>query len=231
MNALIICRDIQFAELLTVALRQVGLRGVVRRTVPTETSQFSKAAITLIDTTDLSNSVETLKILRTLATVPMIAFTPAENTKGLLDLYESGATSVILLPCDLRIVAAQALALTRLVAVTETAMTPHPLLDPETQRIRLPNGNFRLTTLEYRLLSTLLSRPGRVFSPETLVVHVWGYSGDGDRGLVKGLVNRVRRKIEPTPQEPRYLVTEIGVGYRFVPPLIFEESEDMDETP
>lgn len=223
MHALIICRDSQFAELLTVALRQVGLRGVVRRNAPTEPNHFTKTAITLIDTTDLPNPRETLKFLRTLATVPMIAFSPDLAAKKHLDLYESGATSVFSLPCDLRIVAAQALALTRLVAVTETAMTPHPLLDPETQRIRLPNGDFRLTTLEYRLLSTLLSRPGRVFSPQTLVVHVWGYSGDGDRSLVKGLVNRVRRKIEPIPQTPRYLVTEMGVGYRFVPPLLPEE--------
>jgi len=72
-----------------------------------------------------------------------------------------------------------------------------------------------LSAAQYRLLATLLSRPGRVFPLEALVEAVWGYSGDGDRHLVKGLVNRVRRKIEPAPQEPIYLLTEAGVGYRF----------------
>jgi len=47
------------------------------------------------------------------------------------------------------------------------------------------------------------------------VEHVWGYSGEGNRELVRGLVQRLRSKVEPEPRNPLYILTEPGVGYFF----------------
>ena len=218
MHALIVCEDGRLAELLTVALRQVGLRGVVRRTLPVESHQVAEAAVLLLNSDSAEVASEALWGVRTLTSAPLIVLCPAADDETQLDLYHRGATLVAPKPVDLRLLAAQALALTRIAASAATVPAPHPMLDPETQSVSLPDGVFRLSPLEFRLLAALLSRPGRVFPPETLVEHVWGYSGDGDRSLVKSLVNRVRRKIEPSPQTPVYLVTETGVGYRFMPP-------------
>lgn len=226
MHALIICSNIQLAELLTVALRQVGLRGVVRKSLPSDADLFASASLALIDAAALPQPGKDLRALRTMANSPIILFVSAVDIETMLDLYGAGATVILQHPLDLRLVAAQALALTRVVMLPESMNRPHPLLDTETQRIYLPHGSFRLTTLEFRLLATLLSRPGSVFSPERLVTHVWGYTGDGDRSLVKSLVNRTRRKIEPEPQSPIYLVTEPGVGYRFEPPEMPVGSEE-----
>jgi DNA-binding response OmpR family regulator len=75
----------------------------------------------------------------------------------------------------------------------------------------------RLTQLEFRLLFTLMTHAGRVLPAETLVEYVWGYSGEGNRGLVRGLVQRLRSKVEPDPANPKYILTEPGLGYRFEP--------------
>ncbi len=46
---------------------------------------------------------------------------------------------------------------------------------------------------------------------------VWGYTGDGERDLVRGLIRRLRIKVEPDPRHPRYILTIPGVGYTFSP--------------
>ena len=75
-----------------------------------------------------------------------------------------------------------------------------------------------LTRLEFRLLYTFMVHRGQVLSTDTLVERVWRYSGSGDRELVRGLVKRLRAKIEPDPHFPRYILTIPGVGYRLQEP-------------
>ena len=60
---------------------------------------------------------------------------------------------------------------------------------------------------------TLMIHREQVVPTETLVEHVWGYDGEGDRELVRGLVSRLRAKIEPNPRYPHYVITVPGVGY------------------
>jgi two-component system KDP operon response regulator KdpE len=73
----------------------------------------------------------------------------------------------------------------------------------------------RLTQLEFRLLYALMTRPGRVIPSENLVEYVWGYGGEGSQGLIRGLISRLRSKIEPDPSNPRFVVNEAGIGYYF----------------
>jgi DNA-binding response OmpR family regulator len=75
----------------------------------------------------------------------------------------------------------------------------------------------RLTHLEFRLMYTLMTHRGQVLPTETIVERVWGYSGRGDKDLVRGLVSRLRAKVEPEPRAPRYIRTVPGVGYAFDP--------------
>ncbi len=68
---------------------------------------------------------------------------------------------------------------------------------------------------EFDLLAFLAARPGRVFTREQLLEQVWGYEYFGDVRTVDVHVRRIREKIEPNPDEPRYLLTVWGVGYKF----------------
>ena len=62
-----------------------------------------------------------------------------------------------------------------------------------------------------------MTHRGQVIPSENIVENVWGYSGEGSKELVRGLVQRLRSKVEPEPRHPRYITTVPGVGYRFDP--------------
>ena len=74
----------------------------------------------------------------------------------------------------------------------------------------------QLTPREWALLRVFIKYAGRVVAPRTLLQEAWGpdYGDEGD--YVRTYVNRLRRKIEPEPQQPRYLLLERGLGYRLV---------------
>jgi two-component system OmpR family response regulator len=72
-----------------------------------------------------------------------------------------------------------------------------------------------LTTLEFNLLSTFLSYPGRVWKRSQLIEKLWGDDFFGDERVVDTHVARLRKKIEPDPANPSFIKTVIGVGYKF----------------
>jgi two-component system OmpR family response regulator len=98
--------------------------------------------------------------------------------------------------------------------------TPHFMVDLE-QRLasRLePSGAMeplQLTHLEFELLTTFMSQPGRVWSRTQLIDKLWGSDFFGDERVVDTHVARLRKKVEPDPTNPCFIKTVIGVGYRF----------------
>ncbi|MBD3885539.1 response regulator transcription factor [Phormidium tenue FACHB-886] len=103
---------------------------------------------------------------------------------------------------------------------TRTFQTPHFSADVD-QRVahRLPESGeaepLELTTLEFDLLTTFMSYPGRVWNRAQLIEKLWGSDFFGDERVVDTHVARLRKKIEPDPANPSYLKTVIGVGYKF----------------
>jgi two-component system OmpR family response regulator len=72
-----------------------------------------------------------------------------------------------------------------------------------------------LTTLEFNLLATFISQPGRVWNRTQLIDKLWGDDFFGDERVVDTHVARLRKKIEPDPSNPTFVKTVIGVGYKF----------------
>jgi two-component system OmpR family response regulator len=72
-----------------------------------------------------------------------------------------------------------------------------------------------LTTLEFNLLDTFVSQPGRVWSRTQLIDRLWGNDFFGDERVVDTHVARLRKKVEPDPANPTFIKTVIGVGYKF----------------
>lgn len=72
-----------------------------------------------------------------------------------------------------------------------------------------------LTTLEFNLLTTLMSYPGRVWSRTQLIDQLWGHDFFGDERVVDTHIRRLRKKIEPDPANPIFVKTVMGVGYKF----------------
>ncbi|MEM0981395.1 MAG: response regulator transcription factor [Cyanobacteria bacterium P01_H01_bin.58] len=72
-----------------------------------------------------------------------------------------------------------------------------------------------LTTLEFDLLATFISYPGRVWTRPQLIEKLWGSDFYGDERIVDAHIARLRKKIEPDPAQPTFVRTVIGVGYKF----------------
>ena len=60
-----------------------------------------------------------------------------------------------------------------------------------------------------------MTHVGQIIPTDQIVEHVWGFAGEGNRELVRGLVQRLRSKVEANPREPQYIITEMGIGYYF----------------
>jgi two-component system KDP operon response regulator KdpE len=89
-----------------------------------------------------------------------------------------------------------------------------------------PQGEIHLTPLEYRVLECLTRQAGAIVTRDQLMREVWGPGREDTRNLRVSIKN-LRQKLEPDARNPRYLVTETGIGYRFVP----ADDEDEEPTP
>lgn len=180
--------------------------------------------LTLIDEKSLNEDVIAQVRVETLA--PIVVMLERAGEARQVALLEAGADLVLARPYSPRLLVAQLRALMRRSAGLPFFSIPQlsqsgVTLDPSKRTVRVGEGQpARLTQLEFRLLYALMTHGGRVIPAENLVEYVWGYGGEGSRSLVRGLIQRLRAKIEPDPSKPRYIVTEAGIGYYFEPEAV-----------
>lgn len=89
-------------------------------------------------------------------------------------------------------------------------------VDYFTRTVTDTNGNkIHLTAKEFDLLYFLSSHKGQVFTKEQIYEKVWGYDNAPDASNLSSFIRKLRLKIEPHPDNPRYIITVWGVGYKF----------------
>lgn len=89
------------------------------------------------------------------------------------------------------------------------------LIDPARRGVERNGTPIEITTLEFDLLLFMAARPGRVYTREDLMNHVWGEDRVVDDRSIDSLISRLRRKLEEDPAQPKYIQTVWGAGYRF----------------
>jgi DNA-binding response OmpR family regulator len=150
--------------------------------------------------------------------MPIILVTAKTDTIDKVVGLESGADDYVTKPFEMRELLARMRALLRRAQAqdeTQRILRIGPLeVRPEEGVVRRDGEPVSLTRTEFRLLTTLASRPGRVFSREQLLSEVWGYDYFGDARLVDVHIKRLRAKIEPDPHEPAIIQTVRGMGYK-----------------
>jgi DNA-binding response OmpR family regulator len=166
--------------------------------------------------------INQIRELRALTEVPIVLVTQPIHEDLHVDLLEAGVDLVIFRPYSARLMISQLRGLMRRAVGASVYNLPNFTcgdlnLDPSVRTIQIKDQHPKhLTRLEFQLLYTMMVHRGQVLSTETLLEMVWGYSSQGDRDLVRGLVKRLRAKIEPDPHTPRYILTIPGVGYRLL---------------
>ncbi|HEU5421790.1 MAG TPA: response regulator [Streptosporangiaceae bacterium] len=95
--------------------------------------------------------------------------------------------------------------------------TGHFTVDLSAKRVTSGGADVRLTPTEWQLLEVLVRHPGRLVTQRQLLAEVWGPGYQNEANYLRVYVANLRRKLEPDPSRPRYLLTETGMGYRFRP--------------
>ena len=98
-------------------------------------------------------------------------------------------------------------------AVTTEAFT----VDLAARRVLAGPEEIRLTPTEWHLLEMLVRNAGNLVTQRQLLQQVWGPSYGTETNYLRVHIANLRRKLEPDPSRPRYLITEPGIGYRFMP--------------
>ena len=223
MYALLIAQDADERAVLSLALQRAGVAVTTATDLERAMrSWFERPADLVLLAVD-GDPVAQVRRVRTDTEVPIVTVTDGASEDVHYDMLESGADLVISRPFSARLLIAQLRALLRRagnvpLSSLSTLSLAGLTLDPAARTVKVNDlPPRRLTHLEFRLLYTLMIHPGQILPPELIVERVWGYSGQGDKDLVRGLVSRLRAKVEPEPRSPRYVITLPGVGYAFDP--------------
>jgi DNA-binding response OmpR family regulator len=221
MYALLLAQNSDERAVLSIVLQRAGLAVTAGANLERALRIWPERPADLILLALPGDPLVHLGTIRAETTVPVIVIANQVDEDLHFDLLEAGADLVVSRPFSARLLIAQAQALlrragnvplSRLISLNVADLT----LDPSTRTVQVPGQPARrLTHLEFRLLYALMIHRDQVLPTETIVEQVWGYSGQGDKDLVRGLIRRLRTKVEPDPSNPRYILTVPGLGYSF----------------
>jgi two-component system KDP operon response regulator KdpE len=165
---------------------------------------------------------EALGHIRQVSTVPVIMLTVKAEEEDKVRGLELGADDYVTKPFSPRELSSRIKALLRrlempsLPAKTVTRIDDRLTVDFSRYQVVVDGEPVSLRPTEYRLLYHLISNPGWVMSHETLLSKVWGHEYRDESHLLRLYIAYLRKKIEADPANPQYILTERGVGYRFV---------------
>jgi DNA-binding response OmpR family regulator len=165
---------------------------------------------------------ETLEHIREVSSVPVIMLTVKGDEEDRVRGLDLGADDYVSKPFSPRELLSRIRAVLRRVEPSKPS-AGEPLVIDEDLAIDFPRReviargeHVKLRPTEYRLLSHLVENAGWIVPQETLLAKVWGPEYRDDNQLLRLYITYLRKKIEPDPATPRYILTERGVGYRFV---------------
>ncbi len=224
MKILVVDDDVQLSSIINFTLRREGFMvlNAYDGQAALDLWQQEQPDLILLDVNlPRLDGHQVLRRSRTEAKTPVIMLTVRADEEDVVRGLDLGADDYVAKPFSPKTLLARMRAVLRR-AGTEPARDLNVgglMLDLERQQVRRGMERpIHLTPLEFRLLQHLMVHRGQVLAAETLIEHVWGYEDTGDRDLLKQLVRRLRRTIEPDPASPRDIETIPNIGYSFTDP-------------
>ena len=164
--------------------------------------------------------IEVIEGVRGWSQVPILVVSGRSESWDKVDALDAGADDYVTKPFQ----ADELLARIRALSRRTPATTDEPsvafgdvVVDLAARVVTRAGSPVRLTPTEWHLLEVLVRNPDRLVTRETLLTEVWGPQYTSDTGYLRLYLAQLRKKLEPVPGTPRYLVTETGMGYRFQP--------------
>ena len=221
---ILVCDDeLQILRALKVILRDAGFDVIgvatAREALDAAAVQQPDAAILDLVLPD-GDGVEVCRSIREWSAMPIIVLSAVGEEQQKVRALEAGADDYVTKPFSPAELTAR---LTR--ALTRAGAAPAPgepvlsadglELDLAAHRVLVDGADVHLTPTEFELLRALMQGRGRLLTHRALLAEVWGPAYEHDTQTLRVHVANLRRKIEPRPGTPRYIVTDPGVGYRF----------------
>jgi two-component system KDP operon response regulator KdpE len=164
--------------------------------------------------------VAVLRQVRQTSTVPVIVLSARQDSDDKIEALDAGADDYVTKPFGMDEFLARVRAAARRAGPEAeslpTVRTTDFTLDFANYRATRGGHEVHLTPTEWRLLSALAATPGHLVTHAALLRAAWGPSYGRESNYLRVYANQLRRKLEPDTGRPRYLITEPGIGYRFM---------------
>ena len=167
------------------------------------------------------DGLDVIRALRKESNVPIIVLTARGDESDKLVGLELGADDYLTKPFSPKELVARVRAVLRRTEnalsgpASEVIRTAELTLDVPRMRVTLDQRPVELTPTEFQLLAALARQPGRIFTRAQLLDAVHGITFESYERAIDAHIKNIRRKLEPNPREPRYVLTVYGVGYKF----------------
>jgi two-component system KDP operon response regulator KdpE len=166
------------------------------------------------------DGLEVVRGLRGWTDVPIVVLSVREAESDKVAALDAGADDYVTKPFGMDELLARLRAVVRRrVSVAEEPVveTPDFVVDLAAKRVVRGAEEVHLTPTEWHFVEVLVRHPGKLVSQRQLLQEVWGPGYQDETNYLRVFMANLRRKLEPDPARPRYLLTEPGMGYRFVP--------------
>lgn len=223
MQALLVAHNPDEQDILSFVIKHAGMSVANGRDLSSIAQRWLErpADLIIIAASHGKTLHEGLTELRMVTQIPCIVIVEPPPEEELCQLLHVGADLVLSRPVAPRVLSEYVRALMRRLHTVPTFVLPRlnveeVQLEPDARTVTvLGQEPRRLTQLEFRLLYVLMVNREQIVPVDVIVERVWGYTGQGSRELVRGLISRLRRKIEPDSTTPRFIENVPGIGYRF----------------
>ena len=213
----------QIINFITYVLKQEGFQyltsGTGQGALSTVVSQHVDLMLLDLGLPDI-DGMEVISRVREWSEIPVIVVSARDQDREKAAALDAGADDYLTKPFSAtELMARIRVALRHSLKMQKNQIQPvlsvgELSMDLEKHKVTLKGEELHLTPLEYSLLSLLLKNAGKVLTTQNILKEVYGIGYGKDTQALRALMAGLRRKIEDVPAKPRYILTEIGVGYR-----------------
>jgi two-component system KDP operon response regulator KdpE len=159
-----------------------------------------------------------IQFVRTVSDIPILVLSARQSEEEKVACFDLGADDYLAKPFGINELLARikvSLKRTAMMSLRDTIFKLDDLeIDTVNASVLLNNQAVHLTPIEFKLLFILVKKPGKVFSHRQLLTEVWGAEYIDDTHYLRIHMGRLRARIEKNAATPRYILTEVGIGYR-----------------
>jgi len=167
------------------------------------------------------DGVKVIEAVRGWSSAPILVISGRSGSAEKVEALDAGADDYVTKPFSMDELLARIRVLTRRIGQDEVDEEPivafgSVWVDLAAHTVPRDGANVRLTPTEWRVLELLIRNEGRLVTRQTMLSQVWGSEHVTDTGYLRLYISQLRKKLEPEPSRPRYLITDAGMGYRLV---------------